>query len=501
MSDQVENVQNEIGFSEIITFVKKYGKKSVVYAGISLAVTLFLLLVIYLIAPKKTAYSTELALQLQKTRGSMVYPSGKKFSANDILSPAVLREVYNNNQLNGKIEFEKFCALFYFSGVDMEKELLTAAYKAKLSNKKITVVEQKNLEAEYLEALRSLETNLVTVSMLPHHKLTAGEEAKILNEVPVAWFKIYSKQEAKQFPRVETVQQLQSIRSSVAGEGWFIVLDKARMACNNLHRACLQLDELLAGQKVALPSGEYLDELRERLNNLVSHRIRPLLLTVQESPAYQSPLDQIFLRAKIIDLQKGIKANQSKYNAMVDAIGILNTNDSAAAGKTTSGAGNAAPLTMNFDGNFFASLSALIRDSQSLNLREQYANSAVNYKNLIAEQESELDYYTEMLQQSKRRTAAAGNITTAQFKKIEESLFSELLTLGRKVNEFRELIYKDYMLDKQFFTSNGEVRKVTDFYIPIKKVAIILLLIWFVLNAVRISKQFYKSYTEGELKN
>ena len=106
-----------------------------------------------------------------------------------------------------------------------------------------------------------------------------------------------------------------------------------------------------------------------------------------------------------------------------------------------------------------------------------------------------------MLQQSKRRTAAAGNITTAQFKKIEESLFSELLTLGRKVNEFRELIYKDYMLDKQFFTSNGEVRKVADFYIPIKKVAIILLLIWFVLNAVRISKQFYKSYTEGELKN
>lgn len=496
MSESAGNMQTEISLQEIIVFFRKYGKRTVFCALFSLLIVLLLFAAVCLLMPRKVSYSKEIFLQLQKDENTMIYPSGKNFNANDILSPAVLRQVYNHNRLAGKITFEKFCDLFHFSGVDMKKSFLAASFRAKLDNKKISVIELKKIEAEYLEAVRNLENNSVTLVMTPHYKLTQTDIAKILNEIPSVWFQLYSKQEAKSFPRVETVAQTRQLRNTLGEEGWFIVLDKSRIICGNLEKSCKDLNEVLAGQKVALPGGEYLDDLIDRIVFLNNHRIKPLLLMIQESPAYQTDFDRVFLRTKIMDLEKQIKAARAKYEANLDAINILQSPKVSAKHKTAEDGTSTAAI--NLDSAFLASIASLIRNTQSLRMREQYAKDALEIKKEIADLESEIDYYNAMLNLKPLQNKPSG-LKTAQFKKLQDSLFKELLTVCQKVNEFRDLIYKDYILDKQFYTSNGEVQKITDYYVSLKRIALILILLWVLFNVFTCSRNFYNAYTRGEL--
>ena len=105
--------QNGISFDCIMQFVKKNWKKISVFAGFSLLLTVIIFAVLYFLIPKTSVYSLELGIQLPKEKEKIIYPSKKEFSANDIISVPVLRKVYNNNNLSGKIKFDDFCQLSY----------------------------------------------------------------------------------------------------------------------------------------------------------------------------------------------------------------------------------------------------------------------------------------------------------------------------------------------------------------------------------------------------
>ena len=250
----------------------------------------------------------------------MVYPSEKPFSAYDIISTPVLRKVYNNNKLDGKIKFEDFCALFSLSGIDIEKALLAAQFKDKLNSKKLSVVELKNLEEAYANALQQLESGSVNIAMTPTLNFTEQDVVKILNEIPDTWFNIYSKQEAKAFPKIDTVAQVQSLQKNIGIYGRITTFNKARTICLKLENACKELDELLNGQQVSLPSGEFLSDLLERLTTLNTSQIQPLLLIVKDFADDKHVFEQISLQANLMDIEKNIKMEKAKYAATLAAI-------------------------------------------------------------------------------------------------------------------------------------------------------------------------------------
>ena len=76
----------------------------------------------------------------------------------------------------------------------------------------------------------------------------------------------------------------------------------------------------------------------------------------------------------------------------------------------------------------------------------------------------------------------AGSFSKVQIDKFANVMFDELIELCGKTHEFRELIYKNYLLDRQFFTSTGEVLEIAHFYIPFKRVALGLIALCFILN-------------------
>ena len=501
-SEQTEMQQKEIGLTEIISFIKKYYKRLVAFAVISGFITLFLIAAFYFFLPKNEVFVSKISVQLQNKNGKLVYPSEKTFSANDIISSPVLQRVYAKNNLKNKLTFSEFSELFSLSGINMKKALLSVAYKNKLTKKNITIIDIKALEQEYQDALRSLEDNSVEISMIPTGKLNSQESAKLLREIPLEWFNIYSRHEAKIMPRIATTTQIQELRKSPINEGWLITLDKTRLACQNLQRGCSELNAMLMGQKVSLPSGEYLADLQNRLNILEKHRIRPTLLLVRETPGYKNPMDRLFLRSTIMLLERRIEVLKEKYEATVSAINILHPADNTSASKQQlppARSANAAPMTLNLDGNFFTSIITLIRNSETIALREKYAEAALVLKGEIAELESEKRYYNAIYQDLLEVQPGKNTLTTAQFHGLTKAMFDELLELSGKVNEFKEIILKNYLSNRNFFATSGEIQKSASFVFPFKKIALGLIFLLVLVNVVNVSIKFYSAYTQKEL--
>ena len=500
MSTETENIQPEIGLNEIITFLKKYGVRLTLFGVLSLLAALCVISAAYFLLPKKSSYVSTIFLQLPKNQKEMVYPSEKPFSAYDIISTPVLRKVYNNNKLDGKIKFEDFCALFSLSGIDIEKALLAAQFKDKLNSKKLSVVELKNLEEAYANALQQLESGSVNIAMTPTLNFTEQDVVKILNEIPDTWFNIYSKQEAKAFPKIDTVAQVQSLQKNIGIYGRITTFNRARTICLKLENACKELDELLNGQQVSLPSGEFLSDLLERLTTLNTSQIQPLLLIVKDFADDKHVFEQISLQANLMDIEKNIKMEKAKYAATLAAINILSSGDNLPHSPNTAAANEKqSSMNVTLDRGFFTSLERLIRQSYSITQREQYAQKALEIQGKLAELEVERDYCLSLIK-IQTQDNAKKQLSREQFNHMETTTFTELVTLCQKVNDFRDLIIKDYLQNRHFFTTSGSVMKFSSFYIPFKRIAAGLICLVLLLNVIGAGKLFYTALSSGKLK-
>ena len=499
-SEHTSDFRSEIGFSEIMQFLKKYWGRIFVTGVLSVLATAVLILAAYFLIPKQSILMSEITVQLKKGKnqqGQISYPNDTPFSANDLLSPAVLKKVYEENKLAEKIDFKDFCELFNLSQTNIKKAQVLAEFNSKLS-KRLTLVELNKIQDEYNKALQRLPQNIIGISMHPTFKLSKTEAVKILNSIPVVWFELYSKQEAKSFPVIETPQQIKALRAACETDGHLIFLDKSRIACKNLAIACQELDEMLPGQKIALPSGELLADISNSLNALNNYRINPLLLLTREIKSLQSPFDKIFLQANIIESEKLVKAEQSKLAGTLNTLNILMNKKSAAAGNTVAGKVDSSSMTMNLDGNFFQDLQNLIRKSENNYQKVKYAEEALKLELQIASLNAEKDYYTTL---AKHEIDAKNStqLTVDEFKKMEEAMFNELLNVSTKMNAFRDLIFKNQITRNKFFTTNGEVLEFKNFPIPFNRIALGVILLVVLGNILNAGKMFYEAYTSGML--
>ena len=97
-------IQSGIGIKHVMNFVKQSWKKIIIFAGFSFAITVFLIVLGYIVLPRETSYTSSVRIQLPKQKHTIVYPNGKAFSATDIISTAVLRRVYDNRKIEKKSE-------------------------------------------------------------------------------------------------------------------------------------------------------------------------------------------------------------------------------------------------------------------------------------------------------------------------------------------------------------------------------------------------------------
>lgn len=503
MAERIEEkgLEKEITLGHIVKYIKKYWGRIFCFAFFSMVIAVLIIAIAYFLLPKETSYVSTIHLQLPTIKGVRTYPNGKRFSTNDIFSVSVLKKVYDNHNLQNKIKFDKFRELFYLTGLDVERAKVSASFREKLNNKKITVIELKELEAEYLTSLQQLDNGSIGLAMTPSMLFTEQEMIKILNEIPRVWFEIYSKQEAKIFPEIETVSLLKDLHKNLNTEGKMLTYDKTRRICNNLQRTCDYLEEMTAGTKMALPTGEFLGDLQKRLSNFTSQRIQILLLVVRELPEYQHPFDKIAITARIMEYDKKIKLEKARYDALLDAVSILTAdgkrfdNMPAAVAK---GSDYSSSSNITLDSQFLSSLESLIRKALAVNVREEYANKALDIKREIARLESEKEHYLMMFRKN-ADPAIFKPINKEQMARMEATMFTELIELCGKINQFRDMVFKEYIQDRGFYATSGRVEKFSELKIPFSRIALGVIAVVMLLNVIYAAKLFYTSFSKGLL--
>ena len=473
-------------FNDIFLFIKKHPKKLFMPAGISLIFVLLLIAISWCLLPRNSHYVQKITILLENRNNQQVYPSGKPFSNADCLSPLVLQQVYRDNHLETRVPFEQFCRMFYVSNADFRLAAINALFSEKMNKKNISIVDMNRLEKEYREEIAKNGLGPLEISFSPDFAISESEAAKILNSIPQSWYAIYSKLEAQRFPQMETNASLQEFRRSIGQGGQLILLEKSRIFCEQLIQMCDQLNEMLQGQNVSLPDGEYLGDIRKQLLSLKRYQIDVFLQYVLAHRELQGAYDQIFLKSRLKQLEYELVRMNNKYQGVLDSMQIIS--DTQPHNNVSDTKNKNSSLTLQLDNGFFNSLVELIRHDATNEMRKTYAGKSLKYKETIAEMEAEKEYCLQMLEMRKNESAVPIDkqtlISREKFQKNMQDMLNELEQLNTKVTQFRDLIVSQYLSSRQFYAVDSPVSFSSELCYPMKRISLGMLLLWLLGNLV-----------------
>ena len=356
-----------------------------------------------------------------------------------------------------------------------------------------SIQNDKSIEEDYINAMNRLDTDTVGIAMAGSSFFSEQETIMLLQQVPETWFRVYSKIEPKVSRRIETVDYVNKVGAAVSTDGWLISLDRARVICEDLCDSCDDyLNSLARGKKIALPSGETIELLRAKLDDLRKNRIDPLLLLASENPNCQTPLDTVFIKSRILFLENKIHELQEKYNALTTAINILQSDNPSTAKNQPAVSGKEESLSLTIDSSFIVAISDLVMKSQSIDLRKKYADEAIQCKEEVVHLESEKNYYLSFLQATPH-TDGKDMLPQEQFDKLSKAMFAELLDVCKKLNEMETLVLEDYYNSSVFFTASGETEKKVSPFIPFIYITFGMIALMFAIDFGYIGFEFYMS--------
>ena len=490
----------DLTVKQIFLFLKKRFLLILMRGLVSLLVIIVLLLLAYVLLPRTTVWKRDIAIQLIKDEDVSQYPSGKPFSSADLFSAPVLRQVYENNHLKDRIDFEDFEESLFMTGNDMKKALLDAEYKAKMNKRNITVIELQNLEREYRQKLQMLPTNQLSIAMTPQTALSEIEIIKILNEIPETWYKIYSKLEAGKFPQVDMNSMREEISLAAKQPGRLLLLDKTRVYCNNLLAVCDILNEMLQGTNLSLPSGEFLGDIQRQLQNINQYKILVFHQYILMNPAYQGAFDRIFIYSKLQNIEQELLKIQNKYKGTCDALALLQKSANSSAGTSQPSQNEVAPVTLQLDNSFFSQFADMVRNDTYNKLRATYAQKALDYNDELAVLEADKCYFQNLLTSVDGTKKTISSLKPEEFNTLLQEMFTELFAAGNKVIQFRDKILNEYLNSRSFYTPVGNVQYYSAFRFPFPRIILGLFAVWLLFNLAWCVFDFCQMNAKGMLR-
>ena len=275
MEERIKMNDTELTLTDILLYIKRFFVRIMARGIITIVIILAVAVLVWLLAPYKMRYYTELENTLTKTpNNTYVYPNKRAFNTSDVISPIVLRNVYDQIKLENKIPYTDFTSLFYIDNSSLKQARLDAEYETKLSKKNLNTVSLNLLEQEYNLKRAELANDMFRLNMNTHHALTKSDCIQILTLIPETWFRIYSKTEAAVLPNVELdIWQKDFMESMKAKEGNMVVLEKARNYSELLIDCCKTLNRMTDGKNIKIDSGEYLEDIMRKLEHIQKFQI------------------------------------------------------------------------------------------------------------------------------------------------------------------------------------------------------------------------------------
>jgi len=282
----------------------------------------------YFTSPVGHAASVRFNLMFRGTETG-TYPSGARFSTEDIIAPAALSDVHTQNDLARFVPFEQFQHAFHVAPKPSPGLVaLDALYAGKLANRKLTAVELKHLEREYQakrDALLHTVSYELTMDLSPHlAPLPDDLHEKVLRDVLKTWAVQAVKLKGALTYQLR-VMTPRALPPTVLDAPPLVAADTLRLKTRLILDTVDALAEL-PGARTFRPADDKLtlDETRSNLNDLARTILLPTIHEICLAPpsAAQRQQARTYLQSALADARRSLEQAAHTTEAIKDAFAL-----------------------------------------------------------------------------------------------------------------------------------------------------------------------------------
>ena len=477
----------------IFDFLKRKRHRILFTAVISFCALFLIGLLVLLALPSNRVFSQKIRIQLpgSDNGAAIIYPSGKLFNQLDIISPAVLKQVYTDQNLASVIPFDKFQNLFSVVSYSQKLALLDADFDQKLAKRNLAVVDLNRLEAAYNRQLEALDTSTYRINMEPSIQLTNEKSVQILSAIPQTWMNLYRKMEGRKLPQTDFDTNFEKKLRSELQTSRLIALDRAAYYNDQLLKLCSTLQPLLGNRNISLASGEYLSDLVESLHCIRKYQLDLLRQMILTSSNLRSDLDLYFIKSQIQYLQQELTSRQAQYDSVGKSLSIVQAPVRSAAAAKNDGV----PQQVSLDSTVFAQIADLVRSDASNETRRKLADLNVTLGQDIARLQARLLYYQQILGDLERSKNTAGNVEL--FNQEFVKMVNNLVATSAKISSFKQLLTRDYLSSLEFYSPISQVSLQKARLLSPLKLVVFTFGIWVLFNLLLIAIDFARDFYAG----
>ena len=442
--------QDEFSFQLLMNFLKQRRNAILLYGIVSLVLAVLLFGIGYTLLPSNKIFTQDIRIMLGEAdvetvmqnmknlpptvskSGQMIviYPSGKPFVPADIINPVVLKQVYEKNKLQDMIDFDHFQNLFSITNYSEKLALVRTEFREKLGRRNLTAVDLKRFEDDYNAALAKIDNKFNYVLSMRSVGIPPNLAAKILNEIPATWAAMYRKLEAAKIPLNNFDRDLaQKVKDSRAAS-YFIAIDQALYYNAQMLKLCDQLKALAMNRAIALPGGEYLDDIIDSFRHIQDYQLNLLRQMLLRNPKLHSGLDVAYLTSRLQDIDQKLNEKRAVLGNITDSIRMIGEKYTENSAKTE-----------------------MDKGTQVNAMNQNLVNAALECGNEVALLEAQKQYYSQMLAalREKGEDAKTAQTDSQAFVKLFDATIQNMISAARKTTEMKELLMKDYPSTLEFY--------------------------------------------------
>ena len=477
-----------IRFTDITSFSRAHALGILVRGALSLGVVIGALALYCAFAPRSECYKAELQVTLDSQGGTQIYPNGDTFSFHDIISAPVMNRVWRKYEFDKKgVRFEDFCGWFSVVAYDRERARIDAEFQGKMSKRNITVTELTALQKEYEAKLAALASNRFALTVRPGALLDRDTAARLLADIPEAWFAEYAVIKAPQIPAVVSVDAIGTyIERSKAGGGRALELvDMIRKYLAELKATCAFIrGEIMRGRNARVDGmdlGTYESQLDVLSAEVLRLKNQMLKQGGEADLGDYVSARQDELACETLELDERVSA----LRQTLELIGEGRKGTAASGGDRQTSAAGAAPLALQADSGFFADFTSMVRRDANLELVKKYAQELTELRAKQADLAARKLYYDQISKYVQAKAASGKD--AAVFGAIDDYA-RKLLEVGGKIIAFRDECLALYRTSDQFYVIAKPASYAKSFKFALPRFALGLLAIWLLYNLIGLVK-------------
>lgn len=387
--------------------------------------------------------------------GNGTYPSGAKFSTEDILSEPVVRRVFDVNGLEKYAQYEKFRNSFVVTSVNPDLEVLEREYRGRFVDPRLQSLDRMKLEREFREKMETLKTSTFKLTMVRKERFREMNRVlveKVLRDILAAWADDAAKIRGALSYDLTIYSPAMLQKEFLETEDYLISADLLRRKVNRIISSIDQLMKVPGIHVFRLPgSGASLPEVRLRFEDIGTFRIEPTLSLIRATGLSRNPVGTMrYIQDRLFETTRAQRLAQDQEGKVRGGLeSYVRTEKSmtsrpGAGGEGTPGGGrepSAGMVIPQLGESFLDRLMDLAGSKGDAGFRKDLTERMISSGLQQAEQTSEVSYYRELETAFKnvRKSGGGDAERAATLKEIQTRFTAIIAEMERGLSETQQL--------------------------------------------------------------